>query len=128
MVGPECGLAEGFRGMVGPNCGMAEPNRGMAEPNCEMAEGFRGIVEPFRFLEGRFRGMEGPPGGMGHPFRKDGGPIMTFLRHLLSILLLPATVTLVVPYVILSSRPFPPLNLVAMFSGALVILCGLALV
>ena len=53
---------------------------------------------------------------------------MTLLRHLLSILLLPATVTLVVPYYILSSRPFPPLNLVATFSGALVILCGLALV
>jgi uncharacterized membrane protein HdeD (DUF308 family) len=53
---------------------------------------------------------------------------MTLLRHVLSILLLPATVTLVVPYVILSSRPFPSSSLVAMFFGALVILCGLALV
>jgi len=53
---------------------------------------------------------------------------MTLLRHILSILLLPATVTLVVPYFIFSSRPFPPLSIVAMFSGAVVILCGLTLV
>ena len=53
---------------------------------------------------------------------------MTVLRHILSILLLPATVTLAVPYVILSSRPFPPLSLAAAILGALVIGCGLALV
>lgn len=53
---------------------------------------------------------------------------MTLLRHLLSILLLPATVTLVVPYYILSPRPFPSLSLAAVLPGALVILCGLALV
>lgn len=53
---------------------------------------------------------------------------MIILRHLLSILLLPATVTLVVPYVILSSRPSPPPSLAAAILGALVICCGLALV
>ena len=53
---------------------------------------------------------------------------MTALRHLLAILLLPVTVTLVVPYSILSSRPFPPLSLAAVLLGAGVIGCGLALV
>lgn len=53
---------------------------------------------------------------------------MTVLRHVLSILLLPATVTLFVPYLIFSSRPFPPLSSAAALLGAVVILCGLALV
>ena len=53
---------------------------------------------------------------------------MTVLRHILSILLLPVTVTLVVPYVLLSLRPFSSLSLAAAFPGAGVILCGLALV
>jgi len=53
---------------------------------------------------------------------------MTVLRHILSILLLPVTVTLVVPYFVLSSRPFLPLSLAAVLLGAGVILCGLALV
>jgi protein-S-isoprenylcysteine O-methyltransferase Ste14 len=53
---------------------------------------------------------------------------MTVLRHILSILLLPATVTILVPCFILSSRPFPPLSLAAVLLGAGVILCGLALV
>lgn len=55
-------------------------------------------------------------------------PSMTVLRHILSILLLPATVTLVVPYLILSARPFPPWSLAAALLGAIVILCGLTLV
>ena len=37
-------------------------------------------------------------------------------------------VTLVVPYVLLSLRPFSSLSLAAAFPGAGVILCGLALV
>ena len=53
---------------------------------------------------------------------------MAVLRHILSILLLPVTVTLVVPYYILSSRPLPPLGLAPALLGAVVILCGLTLV
>jgi protein-S-isoprenylcysteine O-methyltransferase Ste14 len=53
---------------------------------------------------------------------------MTVLRHIVSILLLPATVTLAVPYVILSSRSLPPPGLPAAILGALVTGCGLALV
>jgi protein-S-isoprenylcysteine O-methyltransferase Ste14 len=53
---------------------------------------------------------------------------MTLLRHILSILLLPATVTLFVPYLILSSRPLPPLSVAAVILGAGAIGCGLALV
>jgi protein-S-isoprenylcysteine O-methyltransferase Ste14 len=53
---------------------------------------------------------------------------MTILRHILSILLLPVTVTIAVPYYILSSRPFHLLSLAAALLGAIVILCGLALV
>ncbi|MFL6234615.1 MAG: methyltransferase family protein [Thermoanaerobaculia bacterium] len=53
---------------------------------------------------------------------------MIVLRHILSILLLPATVTVFVPYLILSSRAFPLRSLAAVILGALMIGCGLALV
>ena len=61
---------------------------------------------------------------------------MTALRHILSILLLPTTVTLVVPYLIVSSRPagsgvWPaatPLGLAAILVGAVVIAAGLGLI
>src|SRR5512135_990149 len=53
---------------------------------------------------------------------------ITILRHLLSILLLPATVTLAVPYAILSSRSLRPLSLAAVILGAAVMGCGLMLV
>lgn len=53
---------------------------------------------------------------------------MTLFRHVLSILLLPVTVALFVPYWILSSRSSYPLSLTALSLGAGVIGCGLALV
>ncbi len=53
---------------------------------------------------------------------------MTALRHMLSILLLPATVTLVASYSILSSRTSHPLSLAAVLLGVAVIGCGLMLV
>ncbi|MEA2604806.1 MAG: hypothetical protein QOF89_5798 [Acidobacteriota bacterium] len=58
---------------------------------------------------------------------------MTALRHILSILLLPATVTLVVPAFILSGRSADPVawvpaNPLSLAAGVGVIGCGLALV
>ncbi|HEV7785290.1 MAG TPA: isoprenylcysteine carboxylmethyltransferase family protein [Thermoanaerobaculia bacterium] len=61
---------------------------------------------------------------------------MTALRHTVSILLLPATVTLVVPYYIVSSRPaslgtWPaatPLDWTAILAGACVLAAGLGLI
>lgn len=49
------------------------------------------------------------------------------LRHVLSILLLPTTVTLIVPYLIISSRPARP-TLSSLTLGAVAIGAGLALV
>lgn len=51
---------------------------------------------------------------------------MTFLRHLLSILVLPATVTVVVPYLILADRPAPAVPLGLRLAAALVGVCLLA--
>jgi|SRR6185436_11728257 len=60
---------------------------------------------------------------------------MTTLRHILSILLLPGMVTIVVPYLILSSPrfgpptwPANPLGMAAALAGIAVIGCGLVLV
>jgi protein-S-isoprenylcysteine O-methyltransferase Ste14 len=61
---------------------------------------------------------------------------MTALRHILSILLLPTTVTLVVPYFMLSSRPAglawapaaTPLGLAAILAGACLLATGLGLI
>jgi len=61
---------------------------------------------------------------------------MTALRHILAILLLPTTVTLVVPYLILSSRPAglgwvpaaTPLDWTAILAGACVLAAGLGLI
>lgn len=49
------------------------------------------------------------------------------LRHLLSILILPTTVTVVIPYLIVSSRPVRP-TLTSVAVGAVVIAAGLMLV
>src|SRR5688500_16040238 len=49
------------------------------------------------------------------------------LRHLLSILILPTTVTVVIPYLIVSSRPATP-TFASLAVGTIVIAAGLTLV
>ena len=49
------------------------------------------------------------------------------LRHVLAILMLPTTMTVVVPFLIVSSRPASP-TLVSVLGGAMFIAAGLALV
>jgi protein-S-isoprenylcysteine O-methyltransferase Ste14 len=59
---------------------------------------------------------------------------MTVLRHLLSILLLPAVMAGIIPYYIVSSRPLAPwppgnaLGLAAVAGGVVVLALGLALI
>ena len=52
---------------------------------------------------------------------------MIVLRHIASILVLPATVTILVPYLIVSSRPVQP-TAISIGAGAAVIALGLTLV
>ena len=50
------------------------------------------------------------------------------VRHVLSILLLPTTVTVLIPYLIVSTRPFGPITWASILAGTVMIATGLTLV